>query len=380
MTTSRDVILHLSLLDGVGPVTIEKIVHVLDQQRAWDRVYEFSVQDFQHTCHLSPAIAHTVVDGLARYEIVAREKALLVQHAFSWATVYDQEYPPLLRHIHAPPAVLYWQGNGALLQEAALACIGSRHANYYGQRVIKMIIPELVQAGWVIVSGGARGADGYAHQATLDAGGKTVVVLGSGLLKPYPAEHGRLFDAICAQGGAIISSFGVQTTPVPGNFPARNRIIAGLSRGCIVVQAAAKSGTQSTAQHALEQGKDVFAIPGPIDDPLSEGCHALIQQGAKLAQSAQDIISELSGTIVQKKNKEPAKRDIQKDEHDQKTHHENGVPSLTDTILMHCARPCSWDDLLETMQIDLPSLQALLLQLQIAGKVQQDMSGKWVSV
>ncbi len=375
MTISRNGILHLSLLDGIGPVTIQKIVDQLDKHHAWDRIYTFSARDFEHICYVPPATAQAIADGLRNSALLERELALLSMHKISWATVYDTTYPPLLRHIHAPPAVLYWQGDDGLLQAAAIAVIGSRSANYYAQRVINMIIPDLVRAGWVIISGGARGADSYVHQATLDAQGKTVVVLGSGLLKPYPSENIRIFETVCAHGGTVMSSFGLETTPVPGNFPARNRIIAGLARGCIVVQAAAKSGTHSTAQHALEQGKDVFAVPGPIDDPLSAGCHALLQQGAILVQSADDILAELSGTAVQKMV------DFGGEKTDQSFVGQPVVErTLADVVVSSCVRPCSWDDLLSTTQTDLVSLQATLLQLQIAGKVQQDMSGKWVSL
>ena len=156
---------------------------------------------------------------------------------------------------------------------------------------VTSFIPELVHNGCSIVSGGALGIDGLAHRATLEAQGVTVAVLGSGLLKPYPAAHKTLFKKIIECRGALVSCFPLLTEPKPALFPARNRIIAGLSRGCLVVQAGIPSGALITAQYAVDEGREVFAVPGSLDNPLSVGCHRLISQGATLVTSASDILA-----------------------------------------------------------------------------------------
>jgi Predicted Rossmann fold nucleotide-binding protein involved in DNA uptake len=155
----------------------------------------------------------------------------------------------------------------------------------------------MVENGWVIVSGGAIGADSMAHAKTVACGGRTMAIIGSGLLNPYPSSNEKLFNDILASGGLILSPFGMQTVARPGNFPARNRVIAGLSLGCVVVQAAKKSGASITAQLALDNGREVFAVPGLFHDELSIGCHALIQQGAKIISDAYDILAEFPGLV-----------------------------------------------------------------------------------
>ncbi len=228
------------------------------------------------------------------------EQELLIKHNIRRITASDVEYPSYLKEIHCPPPQLYVQGELLNSYTKLIAVVGSRKADSYGERVIASLVPELVAHGWAIVSGGALGADSFAHKATLQARGRTIVILGSGLLMPYPSSNRKLFSSIVDQGGSLVSSFSLDTPAYPSNFPARNRIISGMSRGVIVAQAAEKSGARITAHLALEQGREVFAIPGPIDHALSIGCNRLIQQGAKLVQTIDDIFTEL-GEQVQAK-------------------------------------------------------------------------------
>jgi len=183
---------------------------------------------------------------------------------------------------------------GTLLQEdeRSVAVVGSRQASAYGLNVCKKLCRELAWQGWTVVSGMARGIDSAAHLGALKGGGRTLAVLGTGLDVVYPAENLKLSQQIAASG-AIISEFPLGTPPEPGNFPVRNRIISGLSLGVVVVEAAAKSGSLITARMALEQGRQVFAVPGPIDRPGVEGTHRLIKEGAKLVERAEDVIEEL---------------------------------------------------------------------------------------
>lgn len=207
-------------------------------------------------------------------------------------TPEDEEYPFLLRHIDDPPSVLYAKGDAPWSRERlAIAVVGTRDCNDYGVSVTERISYELARSGVLIVSGMARGIDGCAACAALDAGGDTVAVLGSGLDVVYPKEHGKLYDAI-TEHGAVITEYSPGTPPLRTNFPRRNRIIAGLSNGVIVTQAPEKSGALITASRALDSGRDVFAVPGSIFDRRHEGSNGLIRDGAKAVLEAEDVISE----------------------------------------------------------------------------------------
>jgi DNA processing protein len=204
----------------------------------------------------------------------------------------DAEYPSMLAALPDAPVVLYVKGSLAD-GTVRLALVGSRRATAYGRQVARDLAGDLARLGVEIVSGGARGIDTCAHRGALEAGGRTVAVLGCGFAHTYPPENERLFEAITASG-AILSEFPIDTAPVPENFPRRNRLISALSAGTIVVEATDKSGSLITAGHALEQGREVMAVPGPVTSEQSRGCHRLIQQGAKLVQTVDDVLSELS--------------------------------------------------------------------------------------
>ncbi len=206
----------------------------------------------------------------------------------------DAAYPLLLKEIPDPPLVLYVKGNLAALSSAQLAIVGSRHATISGLQHARKFASSLAEAGLVITSGLALGIDSASHQGALAVKGTTLAVCGTGLQHIYPRRNKTLSEEIISQGGALISEFPLATGPLATHFPRRNRIISGLSLGVFVVEAALKSGSLITAQHALEQGREVFALPGPIHQALSRGCHHLIRQGATLVEKAEDIIDELS--------------------------------------------------------------------------------------
>ncbi|HBK53488.1 MAG TPA: DNA-protecting protein DprA, partial [Syntrophomonas wolfei] len=201
----------------------------------------------------------------------------------------ESSYPSSLGNIYNPPMLLYFQGNMDCIEKICLAVVGSRAASDYGRTTARKLVHQLAARGISVVSGMARGIDTEAHRGALDAGGKTIAVLGSGLNIIYPRSNKRLFHEIIEQG-VVISEFPLDTNPEPGNFPMRNRIISGISRGVVVVEARAKSGALITADYALEQGRDVFAVPGPINRESSMGANNLIKQGAKLITGVEDII------------------------------------------------------------------------------------------
>ncbi len=209
-----------------------------------------------------------------------------------WLTLGHAAYPPLLLQTADPPLLLYLQGDLACLVEPAVAVVGSRHPSAQGADNAQALANELARAGWVVVSGLAQGIDAAAHEGALAAGGRTLAVVGTGLDITYPARHRALAQRIVAQG-ALLSEYAPGTPPLREHFPQRNRLIAGLTRGTLVVEAALRSGSLITARLANEAGREVWAVPGSIHAPQSHGCHALIKQGATLVESAQDVLDDL---------------------------------------------------------------------------------------
>ena len=209
----------------------------------------------------------------------------------------DTHYPLALREIARFPLLLYVAGDPALLSSPQLAVVGSRHASHYGRQWGEYFTRALARCGLTITSGLARGIDGVAHRAALDADGKTIAVLGSGLAQLYPRQHRQLARAIVEQGGTIVSEFPLLTTPHATNFPRRNRIISGLSQGVLVVEASLKSGSLVTARYALEQNRNVYALPGALGNSGSEGGHWLIQQGAMLVMHPDNILEDLRSDL-----------------------------------------------------------------------------------
>ena len=212
-----------------------------------------------------------------------------------WVALGDTRYPKLLLQTADPPLLLFTQGDAELLNSPCLAIVGSRNPTPQGAENARAFAEHLGRAGLTIVSGLALGIDGAAHSGALAAGTRTIAVVGTGLDRVYPRAHRELAHRI-AERGLIVSEFNLGTEPLAANFPQRNRIIAGLSLGTLVAEAALESGSLITARHAVESGRDVFAIPGSIHSPQSRGCHALIKQGAKLVDDARDVLEELRWT------------------------------------------------------------------------------------
>ena len=209
----------------------------------------------------------------------------------------NPNYPARLRTIADPPPFLYVKGNILTDDDKAVAIVGSRSASEYGRRVARDLARGLASLGFTVVSGMARGIDASAHESALQAGGRTIAVLGSGVERAYPAEHETLYRRI-GENGAVLSELPIGTRPLAFNFPARNRLISGLSLGVVVVEATEKSGSLITATLAVEQGREVFAVPGEVGSSRSRGAHRLIRQGAKLVESVDDIIEEIAPQLL----------------------------------------------------------------------------------
>jgi DNA processing protein len=283
-------------------------------------------------------------------------------HLLVWP---DPDYPPLLREIPDPPVMIYVVGDRRLLSQPQLAIVGSRNPTPMGRENAHAFARSLAGAGLVVTSGLALGIDGAAHRGALEAGGKTIAVAGTGLDRVYPARHRELAHEI-AKHGALVSEYALGTPPLPENFPVRNRIISGLSLGALVVEAALQSGSLITARMAAEQGREVFAIPGSIHSPQARGCHALIRQGAKLVESAQDVLEELGplASVARQSARETAAP----------------VPSSDSpmhALLEHIGHdPVSIDALIERSGLTSDAVSSMLLQMELNGLVSSCPGGK----
>jgi DNA processing protein len=286
----------LSLVEGLGPSTFRKLLAGVGSPRM-----VLGANRLQLIQHCPAEIADRIL-AESRQEKIDAALQWLSEENHSLITLADDGYPSALLQCPDPPPLLYVAGNAAILGGVSLAIIGSRNATPQGLANSHNFASAIASCGIAVVSGMALGIDTAAHQGAMAGGGATVAVLGCGADIAYPRANAELaFDIV--HHGAVVSEFAPGTPPLASNFPRRNRIISGLSQGCLVVEAAMASGSLITARFALEQGREVFAIPGSIHSPLSRGCHALIKQGAKLVETAQDILDELHfGADISKPN------------------------------------------------------------------------------
>ncbi|MFH1359914.1 MAG: DNA-processing protein DprA [Candidatus Omnitrophota bacterium] len=287
--TELDCLLSLNAINGLGPVRIRKL---LDYFCCAKNVFSADFKDLISKNILPQAVAENL-RSFPREEFLKMEYSLIQKHKVNVISFKDKNYPQQLLNLYDAPILLYVRGILKECFELALAIVGSRRASVYGTSMAQKLAMELSELGITIVSGMARGIDTAAHRGALCVRGSTVAVLGCGLSRAYPPENKKLMDEIAQKDGAVLSEFPMDEKPLACNFPRRNRIISGLSMGVVVVEASQKSGALITSDFALEQGKEVFAVPGKIDSPNSRGVHSLIKQGAKLVASVDDIIEEL---------------------------------------------------------------------------------------
>jgi len=282
-----------NIVPGVGPVRFRRLLDYFGEaQRAW----QASANELARA-GLDAKTAESVVATRGRVNL-ERELERLAQQGVQTLTWADEGYPRLLKEIHAPPPLLYVKGHLSPVDDLAVAVVGTRRATVYGKEVTARLAGDLAHNRVTVVSGLAKGIDACAHRAALDAGGRTIAVLGSGMDIIYPAEHTRLAKEI-AERGALVTDYPLGTQPEAGNFPPRNRIISGLALGAVIVEAGEGSGALITADYALEQNREVFAVPGNITSPRSRGCNRLIQRsGAKLVLDVADILEELNLTMA----------------------------------------------------------------------------------
>jgi DNA processing protein len=280
--------LALSLTPGLGSTLIKRL---LDQFNSPEAVFQAPMKELQEIEGLSEKVALEIHKGPLE-KIVKNELSLLKEARGDIVTLRDDAYPKRLRDIYDPPAVLYIRGELRKEDELAVSIVGSRKTSPYGRWVTEKISQELARNGVTIVSGMARGIDSLAHWGAISAGGRTIAVLGCGIDVIYPSENKNLFSKIIDHG-AVLSEFRMGSPPEAGHFPKRNRIISGLSLGVVVAEASAKSGSLLTAGYALEQGREVFAVPGNVGFEGSKGTNRLIKEGAKIVESSDDILEEI---------------------------------------------------------------------------------------
>ena len=347
-----------SLLPGLGPVTLARL-----RQEGVDipRLLRAEVSLPSH-CHLRPQTLAALHDYQRCGALYRRAESVLADtemQSFRLLTLSDPAYPELLRQIPDPPMVLWLRGDARVLALPQLALVGSRKASREGGRVAYDFAAALSASGIVPVSGLALGIDAAAHQSCVDQQRPTVAVIGTGVDRVYPQKHRALADAILDNGGCILSEYPPGTPPLPANFPKRNRIISGLAVGTLVVEAAVRSGSLITARQALEQGREVFALPGSIHNPLSRGCHALIREGATLVEQVDQIIDQLGALLGALLPSRP----------DNLIEAPQAVP--VDPLLEQIPFGSIWlDQLAAELELPVAELQSRLMLLQLDGYIE----------
>ncbi|WP_455206370.1 DNA-processing protein DprA [Kaarinaea lacus] len=318
--------------------------------------------------NLPEKIRHALVDP--DWQAIEKDLAWAEQHNCYIIPVVSSWYPDLLREIPDPPILLFAQGDPELMHYPQLAMVGSRNPSHYGQETAFEFAEHLSRAGLIITSGMATGIDTYGHRGALAGTGLTIAVAGTGLDSVYPAKNKALAEQIVAQG-LLLSEYAIGTKPIAHNFPRRNRIISGLSVGTLVVEAAMQSGSLITARQAMEQGREVFAIPGSIHNPLARGCHHLIRQGAKLVETGNDILQELAALIAKMHRGQTTIALQNSSQNSQLIQAHNKQPdSPQQQLLDHMDfEPVSIDMLVQRSRLTPEAISSMLVELEINGLI-----------
>jgi len=354
--TYIEALVSLNLVGDIGSIRLKKLLD-----------YFGKPEDILHAAPgklmAVSGIGQNIADKIysLKKEDLDKEFTLAKKYGLKIMTFEDKDYPENLKNIYDPPIVLYVKGELKAEDKFSLGIVGSRRASYYGLNSAEKFAYELSEKGFTIVSGMARGIDTYAHKGALKQGGRTIAVMGSGFSYLYPAENKKLAEEI-AKNGAVISEFPCEAKPLPQNFPQRNRVISGLSLGLLVVEAARNSGALITADFALEQGREVFALPGKVDSNTSFGTNGLIKQGAKLVSCVEDVLEEFNLSVSTKETAKEEKLNVLQPEL------VNAESNLYNLILK---QPISLDEIVENTDMSIPVISDLLLRLQMKKLVRQ---------
>jgi DNA processing protein len=359
--------LALALTPGLGPARIKRLIEHFGTA---ERVFHASLTELEASGILAIS-AQSMATGKS-LELAEQECARAGEARARIISLSDPDYPARLKEIYDPPVILFVKGSVEVLAQPGIAMVGTRHPTPYGSGMAERLSTDLAARGLVIISGLARGIDTASHRGAIAAKGKTLAVLGTGIDVMYPKENTRLTEQIVALGGALISEFPVGTSPAPQNFPIRNRIISGLSVGVLVVEAAEYSGTRITSRLALEQNRDVYAVPGNVTNKSSWGPNTLIKQGAKLVATWEDVWEELPSEIqttlgsARNESLEPETASLFPDE--VKSPHEQKILKL-----LKPDEATHIDQLVESLEDEISASEifAALFELELNGKIRQ---------
>ena len=361
--------LALTHVPNLGPVRIHSLLEAFDNPAV--------ILSAGRSAWKEAGLSEKMIENLSApdWDKVDADLKWLEQENTNILTLDDERYPPMLKNIPDAPPILYTLGQAEILKLPQIAIVGSRNPTHSGKDIAHDFAAYLTSMGLSVTSGMAMGIDAAAHQGALDSmkkspvgHGFTVAVTGTGLDRVYPAIHRDLAHNI-AENGVLISEYAPGTPPLPGNFPRRNRIISGLSMGVLVVEAAVQSGSLITARLAIEQGREVFAVPGSIHHPLAKGCHVLIRQGAKLVETAQHILEELGGFVEMLNEKDPAtglNKENSQSETDSVFHVDDEYKEVLKCIGFE---PTSVDKVVERSGLTADAVCSMLLVLELQGYV-----------
>ena len=362
---SREALIALNLIEGVGPVRVRQLLEHFGEAPT---ILQASKAQLLHVRGIGEDTAENI-SGWEKSVDLAGELKRIAEFGCHVLISSDENYPELLRQIYDPPVVLYVKGELTAKDKNAVAMVGSRQTTHYGIETARKLAYQLAYVGVTVVSGGARGIDTAAHQGALGAKGRTVAVLGTGINIVFPPENNDLFERIAANG-AVITQFPFNRPADKQSFPIRNRIVAGMTLGTVVVEANLTSGALITANMAVEAGRQIFAVPGRIDSPRSKGCHDLIKKGAKLCEGAEDILSEFE-YLFPASNKRPTLNDdgtlpaLTLSENEQKVYDalEEASESSIDEVIRRSGLPTS------TVSVALLGLEMKRVVKQLPGKM-----------
>ena len=361
---SREALVALNLIEHVGPVRVRQLLACFGEAPA---ILKASRQQLLRVHGIGEETAQAIANWEKTVDLDGELKRI-TDFGCRILTQADEDYPELLRQIYDPPIVLYVSGQLTSKDKNAVAMVGSRQTTHYGLEAARKLAYQLAYVGVTVVSGAARGIDTASHQGALSAKGRTVAVLGTGINIIFPPENRELFDRIAANG-AVITQFPFNRQADKQSFPIRNRIVAGMTLGTVVVEANLTSGALITSHFATEYGRQVFAVPGRIDSPRSKGCHELIKQGAKLCEGAEDILSEFE-YLFPASNRPPGANEtgvlpaLSLSENEQKVYDALSNEEATiDEVIRHSGLPSS------TVSVALLGLEMKRLVKQLRGKL-----------
>ena len=376
-------LIHLNLVPGIGNHTIRRLLTAFGSA---EKSVAATSAELAQIDGLTPDVRRQLIDGRSRAPL-AQELELIEQHGCHIVTISDNTYPPLLKQIHDPPVLLYIIGEFPLQDAPSIAIVGSRSPTEYGKTISQQLSHQLAERGVTVVSGFARGIDTCVHRGALEAGGHTIAVFGCGLSIIYP-ETNRALAAEIVESGALISEFPMTMPPRGKNFPRRNRVISGLTLGTLVVEASDRSGSLITARHAVEQGREVFAVPGQIFSGVSRGTHSLINQGATLINGVDDLLDALPQDYTQilggKSPEPPSAKQPDKitrpqsvEKRSTPTHRPkakvelNLTPDEQTVLSAMDADSVHIDEITRLTQLPIGKVSSLLVMLELKGIVQQ---------